>query len=217
MLSQIRSNLSKSAATLIAVSKTQIVADILPLYEQAQRDFGENKVQELLTKYEQMPKDIRWHFIGHLQSNKVKSIVPFVHLIHSVDSVELLETIDKQAFKVNKKINILLQFHIASEESKFGFEPQQFMDWMGSGAYLDFPNIIFCGVMGMATFTDDQAQVRSEFQQLKAIFDRLRQNYFSNNPDFREISMGMSDDYLVALEEGSTMIRIGSLLFGKRH
>lgn len=200
---------------LVAVSKTQPEEAILELYHQGQRDFGENRVQELLPKYEALPKDIRWHLIGHLQSNKVKYIAPFVHLIHSVDSLDLLDEINKQASKNHRVIDCLLQFHIAQESSKYGFAPNAPDSWAPN--QLDaWPNARICGVMGMATFTDDMEQVRGEFQLLRRIFDGLKQKFFSENGHFRQLSMGMSDDYPVAIEAGSTMVRIGTLLFGDR-
>ena len=188
---------------LIAVSKTQGMDKIMEAYEAGQRDFGENKVQELVAKYEALPKDIRWHMIGHLQSNKVKYIAPFVHLIHGVDSIKLLQEIDKQGQKIGRKIPCLLQFHIAQEESKFGF-------------LMEEANIQLCGVMGMATFTDNTTQIRQEFKALASTFKTLKQHHFSSVESFQEISMGMSDDYPIAVEEGSTFIRVGSKIFGDR-
>lgn len=201
---------------MVAVSKTKPTAAIFELYEKGQRDFGENRVQELMPKYEALPKDIRWHLIGHLQSNKVKYIAPFVHLIHSVDSLELLREIDKQARKNERVIDCLLQFHIAQEESKFGLQWEEVQQWP-TDVFSALPNIRLCGVMGMATFTDDEEQVRREFRQLREIFDALKNRFFTTEERFREISMGMSDDYRIALQEGSTMLRIGTLLFGQRN
>lgn len=200
---------------LVAVSKTQPAEAVLELYHQGQRDFGENRVQELLPKYEALPKDIRWHLIGHLQSNKVKYIAPFVHLIHSVDSLELLNEIDKQAAKNHRIIDCLLQFHIAQESSKYGLLPDAPDSW-SQNQFEAWPNVRICGVMGMATFTEDMEQVRGEFQLLRRIFGRLRERFFFENEHFRHLSMGMSDDYPVAIETGSTMVRIGTLLFGDR-
>lgn len=200
---------------LVAVSKTQPAEAILDLYRQGQRDFGENRVQELLPKYEALPKDIRWHLIGHLQSNKVKYIAPFVHLIHSVDSLDLLDEIDKQAVKNQRKIDCLLQFHIAEESSKYGLPPHAPDSW-AQHQFDTWPNVRICGVMGMATFTEDMEQVRGEFQLLRRIFDGLKGRFFSGSEHFRHLSMGMSDDYPVAIEAGSTMVRIGTLLFGDR-
>jgi PLP dependent protein len=215
MYEQILKDLEPTRTQLIAVSKTKPNDAILELYQKGQRTFGENYVQELVDKYAALPKDIQWHFIGHLQSNKVKYIAPFVHCIHSVDSVKLLQEIDKQAFKNNRKIKCLLQFHIAEEESKFGFDTEGVAD-IPFNDILNLENIEIAGVMGMATFTDDKTQVKREFQTLKKVFDALKTAYFNENPNFKEISMGMSDDYKMAIEEGSTMVRIGSLLFGKR-
>lgn len=203
-------------ARLVAVSKTQPPAAIMQLYEQGQRIFGENKVQELVPKYEALPKDIEWHLIGHLQSNKVKYIAPFVGMIHSVDSLKLLEEINKQAAKNQRVINCLLQFKINDEETKFGLDIAEAMELLESSSYPTLHHIKLCGVMGMASFVDDDDQVRGEFKNLKSIFDQLKARYFSQDPAFKEISMGMSDDYPIALEEGSTLVRIGTLLFGAR-
>lgn len=216
MYQQILQELQPQDALLVAVSKTKPTAAILELYDKGQRDFGENRVQELLPKYEALPKDIRWHLIGHLQSNKVKYVAPFIHLIHSVDSLELLREIDKQARKNERVIDCLLQFHIAQEESKFGLQWEEVQQWP-TDVFSALPNIRLCGVMGMATFTDDEEQVRREFRQLREIFDALKNRFFTTEERFREISMGMSDDYRIALQEGSTMLRIGTLLFGQRN
>ena len=188
----------------------------MPLYDLGQRAFGENKVQELVEKFERMPKDIEWHMIGHLQRNKVKYIAPFVHLIHAVDSLELLEEIDKQALKQHRVIDCLLQFHIADEETKFGLTESEALEILQSSAFASMDHVRIVGVMGMATFTDNQQQVRAEFAKLRSIFELLQVGFFRAKPYFKEISMGMSDDYLIAIDEGSTMVRIGSLLFGKR-
>ncbi len=213
MLSSILTDLAPTHTTLVAVSKTKTVAQIMPLYEQGQRVFGENRVQALVSKFEEMPKDIEWHLIGHLQGNKVKYIAPFVSLIHSVDSLELLIEINKQAKKQERVIDCLLQFHVAQEETKFGFHQVEAEYLLQSDRYSTLSNIRIVGVMGMATFTDNKTQVRQEFQQLKQLFIFFKNAYFSDNQYFKEISMGMSDDYLLAIEEGSTMVRIGSLLF----
>lgn len=202
-------------ATLVAVSKTKPVEDILELYNLGQRDFGENYVQELTQKYEQLPKDIRWHFIGHLQSNKVKYIAPFVHLIHGVDSFSLLKEINKQAAKNNRTINCLLQIYIAKEETKFGLDSNELETILSSGIP-DLKNIQICGLMGMASFSDTMELVRSEFRYLKYLFNRTQLTFNIQQPTFNILSMGMSADYKTALEEGSNMIRIGSLLFGSR-
>jgi hypothetical protein len=204
---------------LIAVSKTKPVEQILDLYKRGQRAFGENYVQELVEKYDLLPKDIEWHLIGHLQTNKVKYIAPFVHTIHSVDSIKLLAEINKQAAKCGRIIHCLLQIHIAQEESKFGIPIEGVATFFNELMYTTYPpfdHIKIAGVMGMATFTDDKNQVRQEFKTLKRAFDQLKSTYFKDNTDFKDISMGMSDDYKIALEEGSTLVRIGSLLFGKR-
>ena len=215
MYEQILKDLEPTHTRLIAVSKTKTNEAILALYNQGQRAFGENYVQELVDKYAALPQDIEWHFIGHLQTNKVKYIAPFVQYIHSVDSLKLLQEIDKKAIKNNRKVKCLLQFHIADEETKFGFDTEGVED-MPISDILNLKNVEIVGVMGMATFTDNKIQVKQEFQKLKRVFDALKKNYFKDNPSFKDISMGMSDDYKMAIEEGSTMVRIGSLLFGKR-
>jgi hypothetical protein len=197
--------LQPKGVTLVAVSKFKTVADIQALYDLGQRDFGENYVQELLEKESQLPKDIRWHFIGHLQTNKVKYIAPFVHLVHGVDSLKLLKEIDKQGLKLNKKVPVLLQIHIAQEETKFGMDEQELAESLTAAAGLD--GVSVKGLMGMASFSDDQALVRTEFKQ-------LTQYYSSHKMEI--LSMGMSGDYKTAVEEGSNLVRIGSLLFGKR-
>jgi pyridoxal phosphate enzyme (YggS family) len=203
---------------LVAVSKTKPVEDIQALYDLGHRDFGENYVQELVDKYEALPKDIRWHFIGHLQSNKVKYIAPFVHLIHGVDSENLLKEINKQGAKNNRVIDCLLQIHIAQEETKFGFglhELNELHD-TSTGSVHELKNAKVIGLMGMASFTDDENKIRAEFSSLKKIFDEnVQRSMF--NAQFSTLSMGMSADYKIAIEEGSTMIRIGSLLFGERN
>jgi pyridoxal phosphate enzyme (YggS family) len=201
---------------LIAVSKTQSNQKILEIYNTGHKIFGENKVQELVSKYEQLPKDIEWHMIGHLQTNKVKFIAPFVHLIHSVDSLNLLDVINKEAGKCNRSIDCLLQVKIAKEETKFGIGTEEVSSLLNSDLYQHMKHIRIIGLMAMATFTDDQAIIRNEFRKCKTIFNELKTTFFNNQPQFNEISMGMSDDYSIALEEGSTMIRIGSLLFGQR-
>ena len=197
-------------AQLVAVTKQRSVASILDLYAKGQRDFGENRVQELLLKQPQLPADIRWHLIGHLQTNKVKYITPFIHLIHSVDSGKLLKSIDKAAEKAGRTIDLLLQFKIAAEDSKYGFDIPEAEAVLASQT---FRHCRIKGVMGMATFTYDEEQLIMEFRQLKAIFDQLKAQFFSTDPNFKDISMGMSGDYLLALKEGSTMVRIGSKLF----
>jgi len=214
-LEEIRSSLPASTV-LIAVSKTHPSERIREAYEAGQRDFGENKVQELVEKYEGLPKDIRWHMIGHLQSNKVKYIAPFVHLIHGVDSVNLLKEINKQGIKNERQIACLLQFHIAQEDTKFGLSLEEAKALLAGPEFSLLDHVRICGVMGMATFTENTAQIRKEFQNLHAIYQQLKSSYFSSNAEFKEISMGMSDDYPIAMEEGSTLIRVGSKIFGKR-
>jgi PLP dependent protein len=201
--------------TLVAVSKTKPVEQILSIYQEGQRVFGENKVQEMFDKYEQLPKDIRWHLIGHLQTNKVKYIAPFVEMIHAVDSMRLLQEINKQALKNDRVIDCLLQFHIAEEDTKFGLTFEEACELIESVEYQGLSNIRIRGVMGMATFTDDEMQVRKEFKTLKSYFDRLKSTYFKDD-SFDTVSMGMSGDYEWAIEEGSTMVRVGSLIFGER-
>jgi pyridoxal phosphate enzyme (YggS family) len=201
---------------LVAVSKTKPQSAILELYEEGQRDFGENRVQELVDKQEALSKDIKWHMIGHLQTNKVKYIAPFIHLIHSVDSPKILKEINKQAAKNDRIIDCLLQFHIAEEDTKYGFDSDEALAFLKSPEFQSLQNIRIVGVMGMATFTNDENQVRNEFRSLKAIFDLLKKAIFEKVDSFKEISMGMSGDYKIAMEEGSTMVRIGSLLFGAR-
>jgi PLP dependent protein len=216
MFDDIIKEFKNTPTQLVAVSKTKPNAQLLELYDKGQRVFGENYVQELVDKHASLPTDIEWHFIGHLQSNKVKYIAPFVAMIHSVDSFKLLQEIDKQAIKHNRTIKCLLQFHIAEEDTKFGFDTEGVENLMDSDAFNVLKNVELCGVMGMATFTDDKTQVQREFQTLKRIFDRLKSQYFSEKGVFKDISMGMSDDYKLAIAEGSTMVRIGSLIFGKR-
>ncbi|MDQ1332941.1 MAG: dependent protein [Bacteroidota bacterium] len=205
-----------SYVKLVAVSKTKSVGEILEVYNTGQRIFGENRVQELLSKKELLPQDIEWHLIGHLQSNKVKYIVPFISMIHSVDSFKLLSAIDAEALKNGTKVNCLLQFHIAREETKSGFSPEEVTEMMESEEFRLLRSVRLCGVMGMATYTDDEGQVRNEFRFLTECFKKLKGKYFSADTGFAEISMGMSGDYKIAIEEGSTIIRIGSLIFGER-
>jgi len=215
-IDQIQANLP-SGVRLIAVSKTKPVELLMEAYSHGQRAFGENKVQEMTRKQEELPKDIEWHFIGHLQTNKIKYIAPFVHLIHGVDSLKLLKSIDSEAKKVNRVIPCLLQFHIAEEETKFGFSQEEAIEMLISAELSSLKNISISGVMGMATFTEDTKQIRKEFAYLRTIFETLKANYFPEVVDFKELSMGMSADYLIAIEEGSTMIRIGSTIFGERN
>ena len=203
-------------ARLVAVSKTKPASDLSILYALGQRLFGENKVQEMTDKREALPKDIDWHFIGHLQTNKVKFIAPFVSLIHAVDSVRLLEEIDKQAQKNTRIIPCLLQVYIAAEETKFGMDKEEVIALLDSTAYQSFQYIQICGLMGMATNTDNIAQVEKEFEGLKSLFDNIKEKYFADKPYFKELSMGMSSDYPIALKHGATLIRIGSDIFGSR-
>lgn len=207
---------------LVAVSKTKPEDTILDAYAGGHKVFGENKIQELTRKYENLPKDIEWHFIGHLQRNKVKYIAPFVSLIHAVDSLKLLKMINKEGKKNKRKIPCLLQMHIAEESSKFGFDKEGIIELLESDFYKEAQNdenvgFEIVGLMGMATFTEDMNQVRNEFKRLKNTFEELKADYFNDNTFFKELSMGMSGDYKIAVEESSTMIRIGSTIFGARN
>lgn len=202
---------------LVAVSKTKPVETILEAYQIGQRIFGENKIQDLVAKQAKLPGDIEWHFIGHVQTNKVKYIASFVALFHAIDSLKLLKEINKQAKKHGRVIPCLLQFHIAKEETKFGLSMEEAELILKSEEFKSFNNIKLHGVMGMATYTEDFEQVRLEFRQLKKYFDFISESYFSGDESFKEISMGMSGDYQIAIEEGSTMIRIGSTIFGPRN
>lgn len=201
--------------TLVCVSKFHPAEAIMEAYDCGERDFGESRVQELLPKYEALPKDIRWHFIGHLQTNKVKQIVPFVHMIHSVDSLRLLETINREAEKIGRRVKVLLEVHVAKEESKSGFTPTELLSiansLIDSSSHSLYPWVEICGIMGMATNTEDDSEWRRCFREIKSLASHL--SPIASSP---EISMGMSDDYLVAIEEGSTMVRIGSTIFGER-
>lgn len=210
--------LAEKNVTLVAVSKTKPVADIQALYDLGQRHFGENYVQELVDKQPQLPADIQWHYIGHLQSNKVKYITPFVHLVHAVDSFKLLLEINKQAAKHNRIIDVLLQMHIATEESKFGMDEKEITEFMQyyEAQEVQLQNVRIRGLMGMASFSDDTDLVRGEFARLHNMFQHLKKSSFIAKPYFDTCSMGMSGDYKLAIEEGSTMVRIGSLLFGSR-
>jgi pyridoxal phosphate enzyme (YggS family) len=214
---RIRQELDAKQVTLVAVSKIQPVESILKLYEMGQRDFGENYVQELVDKQTALPKDIRWHFIGHLQSNKVKFIAPFVQLIHGVDSFKLLKEINKEASKNNRVIDVLLQVHIAQEETKFGLNEEELNLIIQEFENLKMSNVRICGLMGMASFSDDMEKVRREFQYLKMLFTKSAGKFTIHHSPFTILSMGMSGDYTIAIEEGSTMVRIGSLLFGARN
>jgi len=216
MYEQILDQLQPTQTKLVAVSKTKPVEAIQRLYDRGQRIFGESKAQELTPKYEELPKDIEWHMIGHLQRNKVKYIAPYISLIHSVDSPRLLKEVNKQARKEDRVIDCLLQFHIADEESKYGFSWETAVELLGGESYAQMKHIRIVGVMGMATFTENTDQVHREFQELHRIFKKLKADYFAGEESFKEISMGMSGDYQIAIEEGSTMVRIGTLLFGER-
>ncbi|RTY73152.1 YggS family pyridoxal phosphate-dependent enzyme [Flavobacterium sp. LS1R10] len=211
-LLQIKSTLPEHI-TLVAVSKTKPVSDLMEGYEAGQRIFGENKIQEMAEKWEQMPKDIQWHMIGHVQSNKVKFMAPFVSLIHGVDSLKLLQEINKQALKSNRIIDCLLQMHIAEEETKFGLDQEELASILSSNEFQELKNIRIVGLMGMATFTDKKDQIKKEFTHLKSIFDKFK----IQNSKFTILSMGMSGDYQLAIECGSTMVRIGSSIFGGRN
>ncbi|MCK5169470.1 MAG: YggS family pyridoxal phosphate-dependent enzyme [Bacteroidales bacterium] len=202
---------------LIAVSKTKPVETILEAYKSGHKIYGENKVQDLVDKYNELPKDIEWHMIGHMQSNKVKYIAPFVSLIHGIDSFKLLKVVNKEGEKNNRKIDCLLQFHIAKEETKFGLDLNEATEFLKSEEFKNLNHINICGVMGMATFTENENTIRPEFKELVYIFNQLKNTYFLKNDNFKEISMGMSADYKIAIEEGATMVRIGSLLFGARN
>ena len=219
-ISSIRAHIPEGV-TLICVSKFHPMEAIMEAYEAGERDFGESRVQELLPKYEALPKDIRWHFIGHLQTNKVKQIVPFVHMIHSVDSVRLLETINREAEKIQRRVKVLLEVHVAKEETKSGFTPEELLTLDIQLSTFNYVDV--CGLMGMATNTDDESEWRRCFREISSLASRLSPIAYSLSPiahsspsERPQISMGMSDDYLVAIEEGSTMVRIGSTIFGIR-
>jgi PLP dependent protein len=216
-IEKINSSLSGTDARLIAVTKTKPIQDLQEAYQANCKIFGENKVQEMVQKWEVLPKDIEWHLIGHLQSNKVKYMAPFVSVIHSIDSLKLLQEVDKQALKNNRTIDCLLQIYIAQEETKFGLSQEEALEILESEEFKLLQNIRIVGVMGMATNTDDQEQVRLEFRSLKLFFDQLKSTLPAmNNVSLKEISMGMSGDYLIAAEEGSTLVRVGSAIFGSR-
>lgn len=216
MYLEILNEANSFGAKVIAVSKTKPVEAIQLFYNKGQRLFGENKVQELCDKAAVLPKDIEWHLIGHLQSNKVKYVAPFVSLIHAVDSEKLLEEINKQAIKCNRVIPCLLQIHIAKEETKFGFSEEEVLDMLSTVSFQSFSHIEIHGLMGMATNTDCEQQIEEEFENLHLLFQKIKGKYFPNKPYFKELSMGMSSDYRLALKHGATMIRVGSILFGER-
>jgi len=215
-INNIKKQVPKSVM-LVAISKTKSAEVINEAYQAGHKIFGENKVQELINKYEKLPKDIEWHMVGHLQTNKVKYIAPFISLIHSVDSLKLLITINKEAVKNNRVINCLLQMHIAEEETKFGLSKQEVIDILESKEYKELTNIKVVGLMGMATFTENKEQISKEFKQLRNYFKDIKQMFFNNSAYFKEISMGMSADYKIAIEEGTTMVRLGSIIFGARY
>jgi pyridoxal phosphate enzyme (YggS family) len=212
-LLQIKSQLP-AHVTLVAVSKTKPVSDLMEAYQAGQRCFGENKIQEMTDKWEQMPKDIEWHMIGHVQTNKVKYMAEYVSLIHGVDSLKLLQEINKQALKHNRKIDCLLQIYIANEETKFGLDEKELNELITSKEFKELQNIRIIGLMGMATFTENQNQIKAEFKHLKTIFDTINNQ---ENLKLETLSMGMSGDYELAIEFGSTMVRIGSSIFGNRN
>ena len=218
----VRENLLKVKATLrpdvalVAVSKFHPVDALQEAYDAGQCIFGESHVQELMTKEAVLPKDIRWHFIGHLQTNKVKYIAPFVSLIHAVDSVKLLKEIDKQAQKAGRVVDVLLQVHVAQEETKFGFTPDELLDMLATEDWKAWQHVHIVGLMAMATNTDDEAQIAREFDTVSQLFTTAKARFFASDPEFRELSMGMSGDYLIAQEHGSTMVRIGTTIFGER-
>ncbi len=216
-LESVKSTFRNPNCLLVAVSKTKPIEDLREAYDAGIRDFGENKVQEIQEKQPLLPSDVRWHMIGHLQSNKVKYIAPFVHLIHGVDSFKLLQEINKQGKKINRVIPCLLQIHIAEEETKFGFDKAELDEMLNSMEFQELTHVRIVGLMGMATFTENQDQVRKEFRGLKQLFEELKTKTLPGFVQLKEISMGMSGDYLIAQEEGSTMVRIGSAIFGKRN
>ena len=202
---------------LIPISKTIREEVMQRAWSAGYKVFGENKVQELVRKYENLPKDIEWHMVGHIQTNKIKYLAPFVHLIHGVDRLKVLRIMDQEGRKAGRIIHGLFQVHIAQEETKFGFDERELLETLNSAEYANMEYVKMAGVMGMATFTDDMDRVRKEFRNLYKLFHKIKREYFHDDPDFREISMGMSGDYKVAIEEGSTMVRIGTLIFGERH
>lgn len=218
VLEQLSKELKDKDVTLVAVSKKKPVEDIKAAYELGQRHFGENYVQELVEKQPELPSDIHWHYIGHLQSNKVRYIAPFIHLVHAVDSFKLLKEVNKQAVKNGRNIDVLLQLHIADEDTKHGLQKEELIEVVEKfeANNNELQNVRICGLMGMATFTDDIEQVSNEFKELKNFFTFIKDSYFLAKPWFKECSMGMSGDYEVAVEEGSTMVRIGSMIFGER-
>lgn len=222
-MSDIASNIKKlkeelpSGVKLVAVSKTKAPVDILEAYDTGHRCFGENRVQELIRKKDSLPHDIEWHLIGHLQTNKVKFVVPFISMIESIDSFKLMKIVNSEAVSIHRVVDCLLQIHIANEETKFGFSLPEAEQALGSPEFKEHGHLRICGVMGMATFTDDTSVIRNEFRFLAECFRMLKEKYFRSDPHFKEISMGMSGDYKIALSQGSTIVRIGSLIFGERN
>lgn len=216
MLSELIKELEPYHAQLVAVSKTKPVEAIRVLYDEGQRIFGENRVQEIMEKVDHLPDDIQWHMIGHLQTNKIKYIAPFIALIQSVDRPKLLRAIHAEGEKINRTIPVLLQLHVAQEETKFGFTEEELTGFLAQEPPEQFPFVTIRGLMAMASFTEDREQIHREFALVKSIYNRIKAKYFANKPEFRECSIGMSGDYKIALEEGATMVRIGSLLFGPR-
>lgn len=215
-LQKIRATL-KPEVRLVAVSKFHPVEALQEAYNAGQRIFGENHVQELVAKEAVLPKDIEWHFIGHLQTNKVKYIAPFVSLIHSMDSLKLMKEIDKQGQKCGRVIDVLLQIHVAAEETKFGFTPEEVLQMLDEGEWRNYTHVRIVGLMAMATNTDNEAQIAQEFDIVQRLFNTLKADYFADKPEFKELSMGMSGDYLIAQAHGSTMVRVGSMIFGARN
>ena len=215
-ITALKTELESINVVLIAVSKTKSVEEIMEAYQAGQRDFGENQVQELVQKQESLPKDINWHLIGHLQTNKVKNIAPFINLIHSVDSLKLLQEINKQALKSNRIIDCLLQIYIADEDTKYGFDFDEAIDLLRSEEFLQLHNIRITGLMGIASNTESSKRIHEEFYELSTLMKGLKQTYFADKDFFNEVSMGMSSDYKIAIEHGSTMIRLGSTIFGNR-
>ncbi len=219
----IAENLKKVKATLnpgvklVAVSKFHPISALRQAYDEGQRMFGESHVQEVLIKQQALPEDVEWHFIGHLQTNKVKQLVPFVSLIHSVDSMKLLREIDKQAQKCGRVVDVLLQIHVAAEETKFGFAPEEAMQLLQQDEWRELKHVHITGLMAMATNTEDERQVESEFEQVHQLFETMKHRFFANDATFNQLSMGMSGDYLLAQKHGSTMVRVGSLIFGERN
>jgi len=215
-IKELNKELKLTKAKLVAVSKTKPAEDVQQAYDAGQRIFGENQVQELVEKYETLPKDIQWHLIGHLQTNKVKYIAPFISLIESVDSLKLLQEINKQALKHNRVIDCLLQVYIADEETKFGLSYDELIELLRDPEYAQLKNVRIVGLMGIATNTESEKQINDEFHELKVLFDGIKVSFFRKEDSFKEVSMGMSSDYKIALEQGSTMIRVGSTIFGQR-